>query len=408
MKLIYTLGIRFYYLLILIASLFNKKAQLWLNGRKNQFKRLDQNFSKKEKTILFHCSSLGEFEQGRPVIEAYKKKYPEHQIVVTFFSPSGFEIRKNYDLADLVCYLPLDTKSNALKFIDIIQPDLVYFVKYEYWYYFLKEFNKRDIPVYLISAIFRENQAFFKWYGAWYRKILDLFKTIYVQNQHSLKLLKTINVKNAVLSGDTRFDRVADIATKPKKLPLVEQFAFNHLILICGSTWPKDEEYLFNYINSSDLKFKIIIAPHEVHDSHIKQITALCKKPFIKYSEANESNISGKQVLIIDSIGLLSSLYQFGDIAYIGGGFGVGIHNTLEAATFGMPVIFGPNYQKFMEAKELIKRGAAISYSEQEHLNSSLNELLKEEDTRNRKSIIAKSFVKENIGITNQILEAIK
>ena len=408
MTLLYRTGIFFYSLFIHIFSAFNEKARLFVRGRKNWEKILGQKIDPKAKYIWFHCASLGEFEQGRPVIEDLKNRLPEYKILLTFFSPSGYEIRKNYPLADVVAYLPMDTKQNAKAFLNIVQPEKVFFVKYEFWYFYFSELSKRKIPLYIISAIFRENQQFFKktpW-GKWYLKMLNQVEHLFVQNEKSGELLKTIKLSNFTVSGDTRFDRVAAIAKVSKEIPIVEKFMGNSLLLIAGSTWKPDEELLATFINQSN-NIKFIIAPHEVSAANINRIHQLLKKPAMSFSKVTEAEIDRFQVLIIDSVGLLSSLYRYGNIAYIGGGFGVGIHNILEAATFGLPVIFGPNYKKFKEAVDLTFEGGAISISNFDELLQALNNLVNKNAEREKTSDICKNYVAKNVGSTKVIIKKV-
>lgn len=407
MTFLYQVGIFLYSVFIRFSSLFNDKARFFVHGRKNWKQNLSRKIVPGAKYIWFHCASLGEFEQGRPVIEELKQQFPEYKIVLTFFSPSGYEIRKNYPLADVVTYLPLDTKRNAAAFLDIVNPEKVFFVKYEFWYFYISELKSRNIPLYIISAIFRENQQFFKEtpVGKWYRKMLFKVDHFFIQNEKSGELLKTTGISNFTVSGDTRFDRVAAIANSTKEIPLVEKFKGNSLLIIAGSTWKPDEELLAGFINQSSLKF--IIAAHEVSEGNMNRIQQLLKKPTILFSKATETEIDRYQVLIIDSVGLLSSLYRHGNIAYIGGGFGVGIHNILEAATFGLPVIFGPNYKKFKEAVDLTSGGGAISVSNFEELSQALNSLINDEHLREKASEICRNYVAKNVGSTNIIIKKV-
>lgn len=407
MRLIYSLTIRLYYLGIYAFAIFDNKARLWLAGRKGIFKRLDAAIRREDKIIWFHASSLGEFEQGRPVMDEIRKSHPEFKILLTFFSPSGYEIRKNYQGADYIFYLPIDFKRNAVRFIHIVKPHKAFFIKYEYWYHYLRALNNRKIPVYLISAIFRKKQLFFRWYGGWYRKMLDYFTHIFVQNDESLQLLSQYGFRHITRSGDTRFDRVADIARLIKPIDIAEKFCNDQTVVICGSTWEKDEEFLIKYINQSDSKLKFIIAPHEIHQSHVSKITSALKKPYIKFSEANSGRLSEKQVLIIDNIGMLSSLYKYGHWAYIGGGFGAGIHNILEAATFRLPVVFGPHYVKFKEAVDLVRLQGAFSISEYSDLAGIFDSYISDIDKRKKSGEIAGKYVIENQGATLKIIKMI-
>ena len=408
MNYLYRAGIFFYSLLTHLSAPFNTKARQFVKGRKNWPKELAKKIETNARYIWVHCASLGEFEQGRPLIEAIKDQHPEYRIILTFFSPSGYEIRKNYPLADIVSYLPVDTPQNARKFLRIIHPEKVFFVKYEYWYFYISELKKQNIPLYQVSSIFRESQLFFKenaW-GRWYRKMLHNFTHFFVQDKKSEKLLKSVGVTNVTLAGDTRFDRVATIAASAKKLPLVEKFRSNSKLIIAGSTWKPDEEMLAAFINNVD-DIKMIIAPHEVSATNINRLQQLLKKQAVLYSEAENNHIEAKQVLIIDSIGLLSSLYRYGDMAYIGGGFGVGIHNILEAATFALPVIFGPNYQKFKEAVDLIERGGAFTVNDIDGLKDISEKLLSDNNYLEKTSSFCKEYVEENVGATFFIIKKV-
>lgn len=410
MTILYLLGIRIFQILVLLASPFNSKAKLWLKGRKEIFKSLKRNIGLNEKIFWIHCASLGEFEQGRPLIEALKSEYPQHKILLTFYSPSGYEIRKNYEQADYVYYLPLDTPLNAKHFVEIVKPQAVFFVKYEFWYFFLREIHKHNIPLYLVSGIFRKNQRFFKPNGIKSRKMLKWFTHFFLQNEESKELLQSINITNVSVTGDTRFDRVYDITQKAKPLPLVESFAKDKIVLIAGSSWKSDEELLLKYFNESSYAFKMIIAPHEIHKENINRIekTVADSKTVLKFSEANKTNIQNADVLIIDSIGILSSVYKYGKIAYIGGGFGKGIHNILEAATFGLPILFGPNYLKFKEAVELIDLKGAFSIKNYDELKSNLNYFLSDLEKIKEAGKISSKYVEQNRGATAHILNEIK
>ncbi|WP_303923955.1 3-deoxy-D-manno-octulosonic acid transferase [Draconibacterium sediminis] len=408
MNLFYNLGILFYGFFIRVAALFNEKAKLFVAGRKNWKKKIGTAIDKEASYIWFHCASLGEFEQGRPVLEEIKKQYPQYKIVLTFFSPSGYEIRKNYEGADIVAYLPMDTKKNAQEFISMVRPEKVFFVKYEFWYNYISELKKQQIPLFIISAIFRENQQFFKstpW-GKWYRKMLHSFEHIFIQNDTSAQLLEQADIKHYTVSGDTRFDRVAEIARGAKKFEFVEKFKGQNVTLIAGSTWKPDEELLAAFINkSNDVKF--IIAPHEVAPANINRIQELLKKPAICFSKADISDIDNYDVLIIDSIGILSSLYQYGNIAYIGGGFGVGIHNILEAATFKLPILFGPNYLKFKEAVDLVNEKGAFPIQNFTELEATLSKLLNNNNNLKNASEICKKYVEKNVGSTTLIINKV-
>jgi 3-deoxy-D-manno-octulosonic-acid transferase len=404
MKLLYIIGIWTYTLLVRIFSLFNPKAKLFITGRKNIYAQIAQKINPAEKHVWFHFASLGEFEQGRPVLEKLKTLYPQKKIVVTFFSPSGYEIRKNYALAD-VFYLPIDTPANAKRFIASINPEIAIFTKYEFWHFYFKELKDQGVPLYVISGIFRESQAFFKWYGGFYRNILKSVTYFFVQNKESKKLLNSIGLKNVTINGDTRFDRVYENAQSPKQLSLIENFIGSSPTLVCGSTWPEDEKIL-STLPVKYPNWKFIIAPHEIHESHIESIEKQFPVGSVRFSvfdSADQTPNAEHQTLIIDNIGMLSSLYQYGKVAYIGGGFGTGIHNTLEAAAFGMPVIFGPKYDKFQEAKDLIAIGAAKSISSAEELINAFNGFTENKTAAEE----ARKYVADKKGATDQIISMI-
>lgn len=408
MTLLYNIGILLYSLLIRLTSPFNLKAKQFVTGRKNWKTRLQGQIEKDAKYIWFHCASLGEFEQGRPVIEEIRKQFPKFKIVLTFFSPSGYEIRKNYAGADIIMYLPLDTKKNAETFINMLKPEKVFFIKYEFWHHYISELKRANIPLYIFSAIFREQQQFFKntpW-GLWLRKSLFNFEHFFVQNNKSAELLKGIGLSNISVAGDTRFDRVASIAKAVKEIPAVEKFKRGQQLIIAGSTWKPDEELLIEFINQNT-NTKFIIAPHEVSEANINRIHQMLKRPAISFSKVDESDICRYDVLVIDSIGLLSSVYKYGNIAYIGGGFGVGIHNILEAATFGMPIVFGPNFTRFKEAVDLVSLGGAFSISNYKQLKQNLNALITDKKHLDLSSEKNKNYVEKNVGSTKFIIKKV-
>jgi 3-deoxy-D-manno-octulosonic-acid transferase len=393
-----------------IASLSNKKAKLWLAGRKNIFSASAgwrREMGAEAKVVWVHCASLGEFEQGRPVLEKIKEKYPGYKIMLSFFSPSGYEVRKNYPGADGIFYLPADGRKNAARFIDIIKPSLVIWVKYEYWYYYLTAFKEKNIPVVLISALFRPEQPFFKWYGGIWRKMLHCFYKIFVQDAASAEMLKTKNLyATAVPAGDTRFDRVIAIAEKHEPLPeAINEFCAGHQVIVAGSTWEEDEEEIVHYMRTHPA-IKLILAPHEIDEERLHD----AKKMFghaVYYSEFITGNTDA-QVLIIDNIGMLSKLYLLADIAYIGGGFNdSGIHNITEAAVYGKPVIFGPEYEKFNEAIELIDRGGAFSIENALELEALLDKLFGNEELLRKASATAKKYIYEKQGATGIVMEYI-
>lgn len=405
---------------IKIIAIFNKKITLFVNGRTDFFTKLKDSFDANDKIIWFHCASLGEFEQGRPIIENVKKQTENSKshlynfkILVTFFSPSGYEIRKNYDAADFVTYLPLDTKRNVKKFVKIVNPKMAIFVKYEFWPNLLRELKKKRIKTILVSGVFRENQSFFKGYGGWMRKSLNTFEHFFVQNEISVKLLNKIGFDNIIHSGDTRFDRVYEITQQEIKLDFAEQFVGNKTTLVAGSTWPKDEALIVEYINnqSEDSRFhgndRYIIAPHNINPQNIEKLKQSIYKKVVLYSEKEGEDLSQFEVLIIDTIGILTQIYNYGDIAYVGGGFGVGIHNILEPTTFGIPVIIGPNYHKFSEATDLINLRACISIENYTEFEETLNLLFTDSELRKSKGIIAKDYIINNIGSTEKIMNYI-
>jgi 3-deoxy-D-manno-octulosonic-acid transferase len=408
MKLIYNISVLLYYIAIRLASIFNSKAKLWLIGRKNIFSKIELALhSNASSLIWFHCASLGEFEQGRPLIEKIKKEYPSHKIVLTFFSPSGYEIRKNYSGADYIFYLPIDTPANAKKLVALLNPQLAFFIKYEFWFNYLNELKSHTIPTYLVSGIFREKQHFFKPYGNWFRKQLSCFTHFFLQDKSSELLLHSIGYTNTTITGDTRFDRVYEISTNIIFYPLLEQFCKNTPIFIIGSSWPEDE-HIISKASKTLSTYKLIIAPHEIDEQHIQSIEEKFSiyGNYVRYTKATDATITDANVLIIDNIGMLSSLYQYGTIAYIGGGFGKGIHNILEAATFGLAIIFGPNYHKFLEAKELISQKGAFTINDLADLESTLHYLSTKSNLESA-STNSKKYIQSNIGATNKILSSI-
>jgi 3-deoxy-D-manno-octulosonic-acid transferase len=447
---LYKFAIFLYRIVLHIVALFNTKAKLFLNGRKDILYIIKKKIDVTKKHIWFHFASLGEFEQGRPVLEGLKEKYPQIPIIVTFFSPSGYEIRKDYSQAEGVFYLPLDTRADAAEFIRLINPAIAIFTKYEFWYYYFKILKQQQVPLFIISGIFRPEQVFFKWYGNLYREMLDCVSHFFVQNEQSVKLLQELNLTNVSLSGDTRFDRVAENALSPRELPLIRKFCADAAVCIAGSTWLPDEQLLKELI--ADFPgWKFIIAPHEIHAAHMEELLKLIpgaarytqleklsagpvpdqirvpdqvlpphEIPISDHlkvrDQVSDHELSGQarvlapdkvssalhqQVLIIDNIGILSSAYQYGHIAYIGGGFGTGIHNTLEAAAFGLPVIFGPKYDKFQEAKDLLALQAAVSIKSSEELSAAFIQLQKDDQA----GAAARKYVEDKTGSTAQIIK---
>ena len=409
MSFIYNFILLFASQLLKILALFSPKLNLFVEGRKFVFETLKNNIQEFDKTIWFHAASLGEYEQGLPVIEKVKQKYPNHKIIITFFSPSGYEIRKNNTVGDVTVYLPLDTISNAKQFLKVVHPEMVFFIKYEFWPNYLKELRNQNIKTYLISGVFRKNQAFFKWYGGFYRKALKTFTYFFVQNETSKKLLQSIGFENVKISGDTRFDRVATILEKDNTLDFIEQFKNNQTTIVIGSSWPKDEELLVNFINQAADNVKFIIAPHNIIAEQITNIKSQITKSSVLFSEKSNIDLSSFNVFIIDTIGILTKIYSYADIAYVGGGFGnPGVHNVLEPATFGIPIIMGPNYSHFAEATALVGLGGCISIKGTNSLTETFNLLLQNEDERVEKGHICSTFVQMNKGATSHILSNIK
>jgi 3-deoxy-D-manno-octulosonic-acid transferase len=388
-------------------SPFNKKARMTRIGQWFTNRILRKNIDRNVDYIWFHAASLGEFEQGRPMMEKLKKNYPEYKILLTFFSPSGYEVRKNYAGADVICYLPFDTPFKVKKFLNFANPKIAIFIKYEFWLNYLTELNKRGIETYIISAIFRPRQLFFRWYGAWYRKALLCYKHIFVQDEASKQLLAHYNITNVDVCGDTRFDRVIEIQNQSRLISEIEEFTKGSpLILIAGSSWSEDEEIIIPYFNEHP-EVKLIVAPHEIHTEHLVYIQSLIQRPAVRLSEANINCMESKDCLIIDSFGLLSSIYRYGNVAYIGGGFGHGIHNTLEAAVYGIPVIFGPNYHKFKEARDLISCGGGYSVDNKEAFYKLMDKFLSDNQTLTTSGDKAGDFVHCNIGATDKIMDVI-
>ncbi len=396
-----------YYLGIFVASAFNAKARLWIKGRKKIFIKIEQELKNNdEDKVWFHCASLGEFEQARPVIETFKEKYPDKKIILTFFSPSGYEIRKNYPLADWVFYLPLDTPKNARKLVKLFNPELVFFVKYDLWYFILRELHKKGKKIVLFSAIFRPNQIFFnKIAGKWYGRVLFFFSHIFVQDKASMHLLKRNGINNVSIAGDTRFDRVVKIAQQFEPLPLISDFV-NDKTIVAGSTWEEDEKLLALYIKEHP-EIKLILAPHEVTAKNISRITRLFNGNHVKYSELSDQKSAPKdaQVMIIDTIGLLSKLYKYATVSYVGGGFGNGIHNLLEAIVFGKPVVFGPNHKKFKEALDLLYLGIGFTINDYESLDKELSRLINDNQLRKEIEYKALRYIYNNTGATEKILK---
>lgn len=405
---LYRIFIRLYTFAIRLAALFNHKARQWVSGRKNQFAIIREKINTSEKKVWFHTSSLGEFEQARPVMERFKTEFPDYKIVLTFFSPSGYEIRKNYEGADYIFYLPADTRTNARKWLELLQPEKVFFVKYDFWFNYINEIHKRNTPLYFFSVKLRKNQYFFKWYGGWFRKQLHKINFLFVQDQTTQELLRNIGCSNTVVSGDTRFDRVLSVTQHAREFPVAAAFAGQSQVVIAGSTWPVDEDMLKTFIIKQSGKYKYIIAPHEIHEERIEAFTKIPGKKAIRFSLATLENVTDADILIIDSIGKLMHLYKYGQVAYIGGGFGKNVHNILESATFGVPVVFGPNYHKFQEILDLIALHGAFPVNNYETLEQQLLCLLNDTTLLEKTSAICATFVKDSAGATERIFEYLK
>ncbi|MEX1382714.1 3-deoxy-D-manno-octulosonic acid transferase [Lutibacter sp.] len=397
-------------LILKVLALFNKKIKLFVDGRKGTFTILKQHIKKTDTVIWMHCASLGEFEQGRPILEKLKEKHPTKKLVLTFFSPSGYEVRKNYYGVDVVCYLPLDSDKNAKRFLNIVHPETAIFVKYEFWPNLLKELKIRNIDTILISGTFRENQVFFKWYGSFMRKALDAFSYFFVQDKLSETLLKSLDIEHVTACGDTRFDRVYEITKQDNQLDFISKFKNNTYTLVAGSTWKEDEELLVNYINNkASGNEKFIIAPHNINAKNIQELKKSISKKVVLFSEKEDENLENYQVFIIDTIGILTKVYSYADIAYVGGGFTKsGVHNVLEPATFGLPILMGPNYSKFIEAKELVAKEACFSVKNSQKLSVLLSSFFIDKIKRLETGSKALNYVINKTGATAKILKYLK
>lgn len=404
MHFLYNIAIAFYSFGLRIASLFHPKAKLWVEGRQNLLNELEQWRSKNEGDLIWiHCASLGEFEQGRPIIEAIKRENVGIKILLTFFSPSGYEVRKDYALADYVCYLPSDKPKNAQKFIEALQPKAALIVKYEYWANYFFQCKKQQIPLVIVSGILRKEQRFFGVFSSFWKKVLNCVTHFFVQNEETQKLLFSVGITNVTIAGDSRFDRVVEIANNAKQLDEIALFKGNSFCVVAGSSWPQEEEILQQWLESKRQEnIKLIVVPHEISDNHIDAIQKLFSES-IKWSERSSKDISSYKVLVVDTIGMLTSIYRYADVAIIGGGFGKGIHNTLEAAVWGIPVLFGPNFQKFEEAKQLVNVGGAFPSSTNEQLGSNLSRLYTDSKLRNEAGKHAKAFCIKHKGATQKI-----
>ena len=382
--------------------------KLFVKGRKSVFKTLKSQINPEDKTIWFHCASLGEYEQGAPIMETTKKMFPNHKLIISFFSPSGFEVKKNNSVGDITVYLPLDTLRNAKKFIKLVHPSLAVFVKYEFWPNYLFQLKKNNISTLLVSGLFRENQVFFKSYGGFIRKALKNIDHFFVQDEASKKLLESISIKNVTVSGDTRFDRVASQVLQDNTLDFIEKFKQDKLALVCGSTWPEDEAILLEYINNASDKVKFIIAPHQIKPSHIDELKSMMEKKTVLFSEMKGKNPSDYTVLIIDTIGLLTKIYNYADVAYVGGAMGkTGLHNILEPATFGVPIVIGQYFENFPEAKELQHLNGLFSVKMSLGCSAILFRLMNDDEFRNKAGKITNNFIKNNTGATQKVIDYI-
>lgn len=406
MRLLYQLGIQTAAILLPFSKHFSSKMKLFVEGRTQSFSILKKNLIPDQKYIWVHVASLGEYEQGLPIMEAFKKKHPEYKIVLTFFSPSGYEIRKNNKIADITLYLPLDTKCNVQQFLDLVNPEMVFFIKYEFWPNYLNELKKRNIPTYLVSGIFRENQLFFKGYGGFFRKALTAFNHFFVQNDASKKLLETINFTNVTVHGDTRFDRVAEIVERAQPLAYIEKFKNNTTTIVIGSSWIDDEEVYLPYINSSE-NIKFIIAPHNIKEDEINRLIANINKKVIRYTKYTKEDLATADVFVIDTIGILTQIYAYADIAYVGGAFKTGLHNILEPATYGTPVVIGPKHEKFQEAKDLVALGSCLVVNNTEELSTTFNRLIVDIDYRNKLGTKNRDFILQNKNATKVVMNYI-
>ncbi len=403
----YNFVIYIYLFAVKLVSLFNPKVKLMVKGHSEVFDILKSKIEKDKKYIWFHAASLGEFEQGRPLMERIRRQYPEYNILLTFFSPSGYEVRKNYQGADVICYLPFDTPRNARRFVKLANPCMAFFIKYEFWQNYLKNLQKHHVPTYSVSSIFRKNQVFFRWYGGKYFKVLTRFTHLFVQNEVSKELLATLNIRNVDVVGDTRFDRVIEIFEQAKQLPLVEQFKKNSMVMVAGSSWQPDEDIFIRYFNEHP-EMKLIIAPHVIGESHLTEIIGKLKRPYVRYTQATPENVEQADCLIIDCFGLLSSIYRYGEIAYVGGGFGVGIHNVLEAAVYGIPVLFGPNNQRFQEARQLLETKGCFEIHNYEEFKEKMDRLMTDAPYLEKCGKLSGDYVKQHAGASDKVMKAVR
>ncbi len=405
---LYSLAIYFYMLGVLLAAPFHKKARQMVVGHWRTFRILRRQIDRNQEYVWFHAASLGEFEQGRPLMERFRAQHPEYKILLTFFSPSGYEVRKNYAGADVICYLPFDTPGNVLSFFRLVRPKMAFFIKYEFWLNFIYACHHYQIPVYSVSSIFRPNKIFFRWYGSGYAHVLRYVRHFFVQDEESKALLATRGiVDNVTVVGDTRFDRVLDICHQAKPLPLIDAFsAHTTQVLVAGSSWAPDEDLIIPYFNAHPA-MKLVLAPHVIDEEHLRQIESKLQRPSLRYTEATPENISHADCLIINCFGLLSSMYRYGQVAYVGGGFGVGIHNVPEAAVYGMPVLIGPNNHGFREAQALLQLGGCFQVEDAASFNATMDRLLSNDEDRLRSGRIAGDYISTNAGAADRIFSTI-
>lgn len=402
----YTIAIYLYALAVRLASLTNRKARLMIKGHRKTWRTLRDHAKERQHYVWFHAASLGEFEQGRPLMERLRREHPEKRILLTFFSPSGYEVRKDYAGADLVCYLPFDTPLNARRFVRLVQPEKAFFIKYEFWHHYIDELHRAGVPVYSVSSIFRNDQIFFRPYGRGYARVLHHFNHFFVQNEASRRLLNSLGVTQVSVTGDTRFDRVIDIRNQAKSLPLAAALTGDSRTIVAGSTWPPDEEILIPYFNRHP-ELKLIIAPHEVNEERLRSIEQRLKRPALRYSQATPESSAQADCLIIDGYGLLSSLYRYATLAYVGGGFGVGIHNVPEAAVYGVPVFFGPNNQRFREARDLINEGGSFEVTSADDFQAQADRLLADERALAKSGQASGDYIRRNSGATEAIFREV-
>ncbi|MCB0371760.1 MAG: 3-deoxy-D-manno-octulosonic acid transferase [Muricauda sp.] len=388
-----------------VVALFQPKIKLFVAGRKNTFRELESKLSSKKNTIWMHVASLGEFEQGLPILERLRQNYPDYQIVLTFFSPSGYEVKKNTTVADVVVYLPMDTASNAKRFMDLVEPEIAIFVKYEIWPNYLSQLKKRAIPTFLVSAIFSKRQIYFKPHGGFMRKSLATFSHFFVQDETSKKLLESIGLTNTTVSGDTRLDRVSEILKRDNHLDFMENFKNDQLCLVAGSTWPEDEKILVDYINNTSTPIKYVIAPHEIKEAHVEKIISALQKRTICYSKMANGDLHDFDVLVVDTIGLLTKIYSYADMAYVGGGFATGLHNTMEPAVFGIPIVIGPKFKGFKEAEDLVEQGGILPISDYDGFRTLVDNLIADPVRLKTIGAINSHYINANVGAAKLITE---